>query len=102
TVIDPASRNKSHQTGRSDQQEYADHGVMTIAGQNSVSAGINRVKERLQTEGRLVVCAGCEELLGEFRRYRWSKSSRTEDESKEAPVKPRRPSSRRSQVCGDA
>jgi phage terminase large subunit-like protein len=87
TVIDPASRNKSHQTGRSDQQEYADHGVMTIAGQNSVSAGINRVKERLQTEGRLVVCAGCEELLGEFRRYRWSKSSRTEDESKEAPVK---------------
>src|SRR6516162_6188979 len=34
SVIDPASRNKNAQTGRSDQQEFADHGIYTIAGQN--------------------------------------------------------------------
>jgi phage terminase large subunit-like protein len=52
-VIDPSARNKNHQTGRSDQMEFVDNGIAPIPGQNSVTAGINRVKERLQT-GRLV------------------------------------------------
>jgi Terminase large subunit, T4likevirus-type, N-terminal len=86
-VIDPASRNKSGQTGRSDQQEFADNGVVTIPGQNAVGAGINRVQERLEAD-RLRVAAHCDVLRGEFKRYRWSKeSARKEDQSPEKPVK---------------
>ncbi len=87
-VIDPASRNKNHQTGRSDQQEYADHGVVCLPGQNSVTAGINRVKERLQADPpRLVIQAHCQELRREFERYRWMRSKRSEGDPREAPVK---------------
>lgn len=85
-VIDPAAKNKQHQTGRSDQQEYADHGIFTVPGQNSVSAGINRVKERLDAD-KLHVMAHCTELRGEFKRYRWISNNRSEDEGKEKPVK---------------
>ena len=88
TVIDPASRNKSSQTGRSDQQEYADNGVFTVPGQNDVPAGINRVKQRLEASHRLVIARRCEETLAEFRRYRWKKNStRTEGDAPQAPVK---------------
>jgi len=87
TVIDPASRNKNAQTGRSDQSEFADHGIYTIPGQNAVSAGINRVKERIDAR-RLLVAANCPELLGQFRRYRWVKNTgRGEHEAKAEPVK---------------
>ena len=94
-VIDPASRNKNNQTGRSDQQEFADNGVVTIPGQNAVGAGINRVKERLDARDRggqlspkLFVTANCSELRSEFRRYRWTRdSTRREDAAAETPVK---------------
>jgi phage terminase large subunit-like protein len=85
-VIDPAARNVSHQTGRSDQMEFVDHGVVTIAGQNSVTAGINRVKERLET-GRFKVTANCTELISEFRRYRWATPHKSENDPSEKPVK---------------
>jgi hypothetical protein len=85
-VIDPAARNVAHQTGRSDQMEYTQHGIVTIAGQNSVTAGINRVRERLETN-RLFITANCVELLKEIRRYRWKSPARTESDPKEAPVK---------------
>lgn len=87
TVIDPAARNKSSQTGRSDQQEYLDHGIPTIPGQNEVRAGINRVRERLEAN-RLLICARCQELRGEFKKYRWAKNStRTENAPREQPAK---------------
>lgn len=85
-VIDPAARNRQSQTGRSDQMEFADHGVVTIAGQNDVRPGINRVKERFQNN-RLYITANCENLKTELRRYRWRKPPRTEDAAKEIPVK---------------
>jgi phage terminase large subunit-like protein len=85
-VIDPAARNRSSQTGRSDQMEFVDHGIVTIAGQNSVTAGINRVKERLEND-HLMITANCENLISELQRYRWRKPPRTEDEGKEVPVK---------------
>lgn len=85
-VIDPAARNVSSHTGRSDQMEYMDNGVITILGQNAVTAGINRVKERLQTD-RLHVQAHCSVLIEEFRRYRWTTPSRGESDPKEAVVK---------------
>lgn len=85
-VIDPAARNKNHQTGRSDQMEYADHGIVTIAGQNSVTAGINRVRERFQTE-RLFVQDNCTNLIDELHKYRWKQPPRSGEDSKQAPVK---------------
>ena len=91
-IIDPAARNIMHQTGRSDQMEYVDHGIVTILGQNAVTAGINRIKERLQgqpgEEPRLHVQAHCTSLIEEFRRYRWaSPPRRSEHEAKEVVVK---------------
>lgn len=90
-TIDPSARNVAHQTGRSDQMEYSDHGIVTILGQNDVPAGINRVKERLQGqpgEGpRLHVQAHCTNLIEEFRRYHWVRQGRSEHEAKEQVVK---------------
>jgi phage terminase large subunit-like protein len=85
-VIDPSARNIVHQTGRSDQMEFTDHGIITILGQNSVTAGINRVKERLQAK-RLLVAANCQQTIDQFRKYRWATPNRTEDDAKEKPVK---------------
>lgn len=85
-VIDPSARNVNHQTGRSDQMEYTEHGIVTICGQNSVTAGINRVKERLQS-GRLLIAANCDTTIDQFRKYRWAKATRSEHDPKETPVK---------------
>ena len=85
-VIDPSARNIVHQTGRSDQMEFTDHGIVTILGQNSVTAGINRVKERLQAK-RLLLTANCQQTIDQFRKYRWATPNRTEDDPKEKPVK---------------
>lgn len=85
-VIDPAARNRQSQTGRSDQMEFSDHGVVAIAGQHDVRPGINRVKERFQNN-RLFITANCENLKMELRRYRWRKPPRTEDDAREVPVK---------------
>lgn len=85
-VIDPSARNVVHQTGRSDQMEFTDHEIVTILGQNSVTAGINRVKERLQAR-RLLLTANCQQTIDQFRKYRWATPNRTEDDAKEKPVK---------------
>jgi phage terminase large subunit-like protein len=86
-VIDPAARNKNAQTGRSDQSEFIDNGIFPIPGQNSVEAGINRVRERLEAN-RLLLSASCTHLRDEFKRYRYVKAqTRTESEPKQQPVK---------------
>lgn len=85
-VIDPAARNKEHQTGRSTQMEYADNGIVTILGQHAVTAGINRVRERFQKE-RLYIQANCTQLIDELQKYRWKRPPRTGEDGKEAPVK---------------
>jgi phage terminase large subunit-like protein len=85
-VIDPAARNKQHQTGRSDQMEYADHGIVTIAGQHDLRPGINRVKERLETD-RLSFTANCQNLIKEIERYRWKNPPKNAEDAPEKPVK---------------
>jgi phage terminase large subunit-like protein len=85
-VIDPSARNIMHQTGRSDQMEFVDHGIVTILGQNSVTAGINRVKERIQAD-RFYVMANCQNVIDQFRKYRWATPTRTENDAAEKPVK---------------
>lgn len=87
TVIDPSARNKSHLTGRSIQHEYMEHGIVTMPGQNDRLAGYNRVKERLTSE-RLFLHAGLDELVEEFREYRWKpRKGQSEDAAKQEPVK---------------
>jgi phage terminase large subunit-like protein len=86
-VIDPAARNKNTQTGRSEQQEFADFGIYTIPGQNAVTAGINRVRERLLND-RLHISSSCTELRAEFPKYRWVMDRhKTENSPPEKPVK---------------
>ena len=85
-VIDPAARNRASQTGRSDQMEFMDHGVTTIPGQNSVTAGINNVKVRLENDA-LLTTENCENLIREKKRYRWRKPGRSESDAPDAPVK---------------
>lgn len=85
-VIDPAARNKNHQTGRSDQMEYADHGIVTIAGQNSVTAGINRIRERFQND-RIFIFDSCVHLDNELQMYRWKQPPKSGEDSRQAPVK---------------
>lgn len=85
-VIDPAARNMEHSTGRNIQMEYADNGIVTIAGQHAVSAGINRVRERFQSH-RLFIRANCSELIDELLKYRWKKPPKSGEDTREAPVK---------------
>ena len=85
-VIDPAARNRNSQTGRSDHMEFADHGIVTMPGQNSVTAGINRCRERLQNQ-RFATTMNCVNFLKEIRTYRWKKAPRGENEGKPVPVK---------------
>lgn len=85
-VIDPAGRNKNFQTGRSDQMEFIDHGIVTIAGQHDVEAGINRIKERLRNQ-KLHIFQSCQHTIREFEKYRWKDPPRTGEDGKPQPVK---------------
>jgi hypothetical protein len=62
--------------------------VPTMPGPNKVDAGIDEVKVRLRS-GRLIVHADLEQLIGEFRNYRWKNTdkSQSEDEPKREPIK---------------
>jgi phage terminase large subunit-like protein len=89
-VIDPAARNRNHQTGRSDQMEYMDAGIVAVPGQNAVTAGIQNIKARLQASPpQLRVTENCAGLIDEFHKYRWTKQKRNADgaDPKEEPLK---------------
>lgn len=79
TVIDPSARNRNPQTGRNIQQEFSEHGVPTLPGQNARHAGFDRVKERLRTD-RLVIHRSCEQLIDEFKNYRWKRPRTSQSE----------------------
>jgi hypothetical protein len=85
-VIDPAARNKVHQTGRDDQAEYLKYGIPVIPGNNSRRLGFGQIKNRLNDE-TLLVCGRCEVLIDQFRKYRWRKPPHGESDGKEEPVK---------------
>jgi phage terminase large subunit-like protein len=87
TVIDPHARDRSKQTGRSDQSEFTKYGVYTILGQNAVEAGINEVKQRLRDE-KLVVYKNCKNLIKEFKVYRRKEQTqRSEEDIGMVPIK---------------
>jgi phage terminase large subunit-like protein len=88
TVIDPAGKRRDPTTGRNMQDALRDLKVPTMPGPNKVDAGIDAVKVRLRTQ-RLLVHADQEQLVGEFRNYRWKNTdkSTSEDEPKREPIK---------------
>lgn len=86
-VIDPHARDRSKQTGRSDQSEFTKNGVYTILGQNAVETGIEEIKQRLRDE-QLIIYNNCRKLINEFKMYRWKESStRFEEDQKPIPIK---------------
>jgi phage terminase large subunit len=115
TVIDPSTHAKTLEKDGyrfSIADEYMDAGIPTIAAQNDVIAGINRVKEYLRIDAerfhpflkdadgdsimgapRLFIFSNCEYLIEEMGQYRWKNYSGMalgnpdKDDIKEAPVK---------------
>lgn len=114
TVIDPSTHAKTKEKDGyrySVADEYSDAGINTIAAQNEVLAGINRVKEYLRVDPtryhpfleadgeplmgapRLFIFPNCEQLIEEIGQYRWKAYSgkmlanTDRDDIKEAPVK---------------
>lgn len=86
-IIDPHARDRSKQTGRSDQSEFTKNGIYTILGQNNVQTGIDAVKQRLK-DGKLVIQSNCENLIREFKIYRYKEQSkRIEQEISAEPIK---------------
>lgn len=86
-VIDSAAMNHNNQTGRSDQMEYADHGIITILAQKSVKAGINRCRE-IMDRGQFHVTENCVNFRREIRMYRYKKPPKIkEEDAKDEPVK---------------
>ena len=96
TVIDPSThrRTQSDKEGHifSVADEYLDHGIATVAGQNDVIAGINRVKEFLKIDPEhyhpflrvdgepilgaphLYIFNSCTDLIEEVQQYRWKQA----------------------------
>ena len=75
-VGDPSIRNTDPLTGTSVHQEYAEHGVPIVLGNNDVRAGINRVITKLngiKGKPQLYITQNCEHLIYEMGRYRWKK-----------------------------
>lgn len=86
-IIDPHARDRSKQTGRSDQYEFTKNGIYTILGQNNVQTGIDSVKQRLKNS-KLYIQSNCENLIREFKIYRYKEQSKKiEQEVSAEPIK---------------
>jgi phage terminase large subunit len=86
-IIDPHARDRSKQTGRSDQYEFTKNGIYTILGQNNVQTGIDSVKQRLKDK-KLYIQSNCENLIREFKIYRYKEQSKKiEQEVSAEPIK---------------
>ena len=85
-IADPAIARIDAQTGKTDQQAYAEAGLRTRAGNNDVRASINAIRN-LIASNRLHIGASCEVLIDQMLRWRWKTGGRSEDASPERPVK---------------
>lgn len=85
-LADPAIAKIDAQTGKTDQQAYAEAGILTRPANNSVRHGINAIRSLLGAD-RIHVAASCEVLIEQFNRYRWKSTGRSEDDAPDRPVK---------------
>ena len=73
-VIDPASKIRSQaKVGQlySMFDEYAENGIICMAAENDVDAGINRVAEYFKAD-KIKIFSRCKNLIYELERYHWS------------------------------
>lgn len=101
-VLDPNSLNvRNPITGKSIEEEYTDHGLYFLPGNDKVIAGINRVSELLKVDPdrihprtgkpgspRMFVFKNCSNLVRELPLYRWQKVSFAQTDKVDAPEKP--------------
>lgn len=89
-VCDPSTRNTDPITRTSVHQEYAEHGLFMIFGDNDVKKGIDRVNAKLK-DGSLQITTDNPNLIYELPQYRWDKfvSSKIASRKnlKETPIK---------------
>jgi len=71
-VGDPSTQNRDPITGTSIRQEYGEHGVWYMLGNNDVRAGLLRVKSAFE-DGRLKITSNCVNTIREARTYKWKK-----------------------------
>jgi len=76
-VIDPAAKQRSQKDGKRLIDDYRELGLELHYADNSVDAGIARVKERLFS-GRLKVFPHLSKWLSEFRMYRYGEDGKPE------------------------
>lgn len=95
-IGDPSIRNSTPLTGTSVHQEYMDHGIPIVLGNNDVEAGINKVATYLSTPGegdrpQLVITRNCQNLIYEMQRYRFktfaSRKMRNDNNNREVAHK---------------
>lgn len=93
SIIDPAAFKKNREKyGRhwSIADDYNEHGIFCLPGNNDVRGGILRVK-MLLNQRKLLVFRTCKELQEEFADYEWrkTKAARFDENKKERPKKVR-------------
>lgn len=67
-------------------QEFAEHGVCVTPANNSVRAGINKVKQML-LQRKLLIHKRCENLIRELEMYRWKEHKNVDVNDPEEPMK---------------
>jgi phage terminase large subunit-like protein len=89
-VGDPSTQNRDKTNGVSVRQEYGEHGVWYMLGNNDVKAGLLRVKSAFE-DGRLKITENCVNTIREARTYKWKKPISAKVQSRtallEEPVK---------------
>lgn len=94
-VGDPSIRNSQPNTGTSISQEYAQHGVHILYGNNEVKDGIVRVArflaKRRDNRPGFYITSNCKNTIREFGKYRWktyqSKKTQHDNNKLEIPQK---------------
>ncbi len=89
-VGDPAAKQRSRQTGLSDQLAYAQQGVNFKLGTNEVNASLDRMNDYLRT-GHWIITENCVTLIKQMRKYRWepwaNKKMKAKNNPKDKPMK---------------
>lgn len=86
-VIDPQARERSKQTGKTDQSQFTKYGVYTILGQKAWSTGVDQVKQRFR-DNMLIIFRNCSGLRKDIPMYRYKEKvgNRLEEDPKPAPI----------------
>lgn len=75
TVGDPAMEQRQAVTGTSIIQEYAEHGVYIVPGNNDVASGVNKMNSHLKVDhngkAHWYVTESCVNLIREMKMLRW-------------------------------